>query len=455
MATDEARLRQKAIDAFKGVVRTHKLDPSPPRELGKHPDYVPTLKMFHDQDGKNFELVYERDALDRFLNCVERLYPEQVDRKQVRRQLQESMIDWIEQGHDREDTIQAEQVAGDLFDRVEQEIKSLLVYVPIEGLTGSYPDGLQLGRCQLYRNSRQSELRKLLEADKKRLPTFDDYSEVEKAPAFLRVSLTAHANKARQQALEETRLALNVLCLFIGSYFFDTYKDEKMPRCMGALGTLPMRTHEVVFDASAHIPIDEQYPGSSMSLRHHRSFELKSGADRLLIDNGLERINQLICEIVPSSKGSLSIRLLRAINWFGQATTADGIAESYLLYAIAAESLLSEGRTGKETYGIRMAALVTREKDLYPIYGQYISPRFAKEFQKHPDQHFQVTKKRVVDLFDVRNGIAHGRLLDYEIEPSDLLDLESLVRCSILSFVLGGWASLDEYKDWLKREHPP
>ena len=61
----------------------------------------------------------------------------------------------------------------------------------------------------------------------------------------------------------------------------------------------------------------------------------------------------------------------------------------------------ADGESGKEIYGVRMAALVTRERDLYPIYGQYISPQFDKELQKHPDQHFQVTKNGVVDLFDV------------------------------------------------------
>lgn len=452
MTVGSAVQRRKAIDAFKGVINTYKLDQTPPREASEHPDYVSTLKMFRDQDGRHYDLVHERDALDRLLNCIERMFPGQVDRKPVRRHLQESITDWIEEGRDPGNSAQMEKAAARFLDDVERDIKDRLVFIPIDGLRGSYPDGLQLGRCELFHNSRHSELRRLLEADRKRLPALEDYTAVEKASAFLRVRLTAHIEQARRQAVQEARLALNVLRLFIGSYVLDVYR-RKIPRCMGLLGTLPTGSFDVVFDVHLGVPVEDQYPGSSVSIKHCRPFELSPGAGNRLVDNGLERINQLVCDAGLASKGSINLRLLRAINWFGKATTADSMADSYLLYAIAAESLLSEGRTGKESYGNRIAALVTREEDSYPVYHQRISLEFDKELERHPIEHFRVVKERVVELFYIRNGVAHGRLLGDEIEPSDLIDLETLVRCSILSFVLGGWGSLAEYRDWLELEH--
>ncbi len=71
--------------------------------------------------------------------------------------------DWVVKGRDPDNNLQMEEAATRFLDEVERDINDLLVFIPIDGLKGSYPDGLQLGRCQLYHNSTHSEFRRLLQ----------------------------------------------------------------------------------------------------------------------------------------------------------------------------------------------------------------------------------------------------------------------------------------------------
>ena len=61
-----------------------------------------------------------------------------------------------------------------------------------------------------------------------------------------------------------------------------------------------------------------------------------------------------------------------------------------------------------------------------------------------------VTRERVLVLFNQRNRIAHGALLENEIDTLDLVDFETLVRNSILSFVMKEWGEFREFKLWVK-----
>jgi len=455
MGKKDTTLRGKVISAFKGFMRSYELEPLRGGQLKKNQNYLRLIGGPLFYKGKEaFELFYHRQAYDRLLHLVDRLYSGQVDGRVVHRHLKQTVTEWIEQGHSPDDQLQLEQTAASFLDKVERELSNYVLYVPIEGLEGSYPQGLKLGRCQLYRNSQHSELVKLLQAHRRRIRESDEYlSSIEQVPAFFQVSVSGHSGRADQEAKKEARLALNILRLFLGSYYFDVYQRPSVPRRIDLVGTLPTGEHSLVFRVQDNRPIEEQFPGSSVQIKHYEPFKLSSGVIKAMNDSGLARINRLVCKIATGNKGSIGPRLLRSINWFAKATTTDSIADSFLMYAISLESLLSEGNTPKETYARRMAALVTREDEdgSYPLSGHRISAAFHERLEgKSQSELFSVVETRVVELFGLRNDVAHGRVLDYEIDPLDLLDFETLVRCSILSFVGGGWDSLEQFKGWVR-----
>jgi hypothetical protein len=58
-------------------------------------------------------------------------------------------------------------------------------------------------------------------------------------------------------------------------------------------------------------------------------------------------------------------------------------------------------------------------------------------------------REHVIQLFGYRNKIAHGQILDQDIDPLNLLDFETLVRNSILSFLIADWKKFRDFKQWL------
>lgn len=444
------RQRSKIIAAFKGFVRTYKLVPNN-KDLRLFDDeYSRTLKVF-ESDKEAFELFYKRSPYFRLLDLVARFFPDQTDNKFVSECLTDVITEWIEKGYDINDQACLEQAAISFLNRVEQNIRTLIVLIPVEGLVYARQNELQLARCRLCCNSFDSDLKKVILQHKEVI--FNTQSSLEKVSAFFRVKLEGHSNRTVQNGKDEVELSLNVLRLFIGSYYFDIYKQGSSPKLMGIMGTLASANLESnVFFIQPNMPIEEQSPGFLEQYSYHKPFELNEKHWEALENSPLlQRINQVLCS-TQTDKLGISRRLLRALGWFGKASKASNIVESYLMYAIAVESLLSEGRTLKETYAKRMAALTTRNssKGIYPQ-GGYTSPEFAEKLeQTMSSDRFIVVKDKVETLFRYRNDIAHGMVLGDEIEALNLLDLETLVRNSILSFIDGSWNNLNEFKVWMK-----
>jgi len=349
-----------------------------------------------------------------------------------------------------------EQAATDFLDKVEREILDHVIYIPVEGIEANISQNLQLAQCQLCHNFSDSELMMLVRQSKEKFPEEQDefLSSFEQAPAFLKVGVSGHFNQAIKKGREEAELALNVLRLFLGSFYFDVYRQSSDPKCMGLIGTLHKGDHSHVFCIQADVPIEKQVPGSSVKFRHYarRSFTLNNGTVEGLKKLGLTHINQHLHSLAAGNGGEVARRLLRAIEWFGKATTTSSIVESFLMLAISVEALLSDGRTSKETYAKRMAGLVTRHgrEGFYP-YGGSVSSEFGEELKNasRTSERFNVVRNRVEKLFEYRNNIAHGGKLEGEIDALHSLDLETLVRNSILSFVDGGWNTLEEFKNWV------
>ncbi len=446
--------REKVVAAFKGFIRTYKLLPPKERKLIQDSEYSPSFKFFCSE-AEMLELFYKVEAYDRVIDLADRLYYGQTDRQFVSKCLKQTTTEWIEQGHNIDDQPQLEQAAASFLDKVEREITDRIVYIPIEGIEVNSSRNLQLARCQLCRNFSDSELMMLVRQSKEKFPeTLDEFlSSFEQAPAFFKVSVSGHSKRVIEEGEKEVELALNVLRLFLGSFYSDVYRQSSGPRCMGLIGTLHTGEHSHVLYVYADVPIEEQFPGSSVKIRHHTHmpFTLDNRTVEGLKELGLARINQHLHSV--DNGGDVARRLLRAIEWFGKATTASSVVECFLMLAISVEALLSDGRTPKETYAKRIAALVTRHgrEGLYPYDGYYVSSEFGEELKNASCQseRFNVVRNKVEKLFEYRNDIAHGSKLEGEIDALHSLDLETLVRNSILSFVDGGWNTLGEFKNWV------
>ncbi len=444
-------LRSKVITEFKGFIRTHKLVPhNKELRLFNDAEYERTLKIF-ESDKETFELFYKRPPYFRLLDLVARFFPDQTDNKFVSECLTEAITEWIEGCYDINDQTHLEQAAIDFLKRVEQNIHTSIVLIPIEGLIYERQNELQLAQCQLCCNSSDSDLKKAIRQNKE--TTLITQPSLERMSAFFRVKLAGHFHRTIQNSKDEVELSLNVLRLFIGSYYFDIYRQRSSPKFMGIMGTLHSeRSESNVFLIQPDMPIEEQNPGFLEQYAYRKSFKLNEKTWKTLENSKiLQRINQVLCSMQMDKLG-ISGRLLRALGWFGKASKAGNIVESYLMYAIAVESLLSEGRTSKETYAKRIAALTTRNsnKGIYPQ-GGHISPEFGEKLEKTMgSDRFIVVRDRVETLFNYRNDIAHGMVLGDEIESLNLLDLETLVRNAILSFIDGNWDSLNQFTVWMK-----
>lgn len=447
--------RAPVVGAFKGFMKTHKLVPFKEGRGARDPEYRSSLGIFFCSGEEGFEFQYRVRDYDRVLDCVERQFGDQVDRRFVSRCLMKSATEWVEQGHSLGDQSQLEGAAYSFLEEVATEILDRVVYVPVEGIKATVRSSLQLSRCELHPNTPDSELRQQVLRHKERVSWDEEFvSACEQAPVFLKVAVTGHSGQTVKRAIEEVDLALDVLRLFWSSFYFDRFVRPSAIKQMGLVGTLPSAgVYNRVLSSREGIPIDEQYPGVSESYRHHRPMELGTAEVRRMNDLGLVDISRHLCAVEGACSGDAARCLMRAIKWFGKATTPGSISESFLLFAISAEGLLSGGdRISKEVYAERMAALVTRcgEETIFPM-GGYISAEFGKKLRAACDRsdRFNVVRNRSIELFSERNDIVHGAKLEDDVDPWKLLDFETLVRNSILSFVNGGWNSLGEFKHWV------
>jgi len=227
-------LRDKVVAAFKGFIRTYKLLPVKERDLIEESEWIGTLQLFRPETEWS-RLFYKKRSYRRLIDLVDRLFHGQTDSKFVSECLGQVATEWIEQGYSTDDQARLEQSAADFLEKVEQGIKDRVLYVPVEGLKFDSKQDLQLARCQLCHNHPDSELMKAVRQDRKRFSReseeFDEhYSSVEQAPAFFRVNVFAHSGRATQRCIEEVNLALNVLRLYLGSFYLDIYRQPSTPR---------------------------------------------------------------------------------------------------------------------------------------------------------------------------------------------------------------------------------
>jgi hypothetical protein len=241
----ETDLKQKVIGAFKGFILNYRLEPTKQKTRLSDQDYDRWYGFV--QIGEElFDLFPRKRDLDILLSLVDRLYPDQTHRGMVSKSLREATLEWLKQGHSKDDQCSLEQSAQAFLSEVEREIKALVVYVPVEGIEMATNEPVELARCQLCPNGPDSELQQVARRDSQRASreSSDFLSAVEQAPAYFRVTVRCHFRKAFERAGEEAELALNVLRFFLSQ--FDTHL-RTVPTEMGILGTLHEGTYNHMY----------------------------------------------------------------------------------------------------------------------------------------------------------------------------------------------------------------
>ena len=455
--TDHSVLIPKTIAAFKGLINTYRLEPGIKEDtLG--PEYKSSWRHFTNENNEILLLFYEDKSFSRILEFVDRLFPGQTDNKLVSRLLRDSLTDWITKGKNPQTQIELEKHGLDFIDAIKREIKPRLVFLPIEGLEFKNNSSLTLGNCTLFNNHADSNFKQILLQDRKRAKKEEEPPEnhwPNRVKSYLTYEGMGTSNRATERGIEEANLALNILRLFISSYYHDE-NDRNIVRRMGFSGSLRHKERMRVFHIDPTLPLEEQFPGSRESITSQRNFEIDKQFKDYIEINGLKYINSSIQSLGLNFEGDdIARRLVRTISWFAKATSAKSIADSYLMYAIAIEGLLSEDRTPQETYATQMSALIACQKEdclIYPL-GGYLSIDFANELKSSSslNERFSIIRKRTLDLFSYRNRIAHGAVMDHEISHSNLLDFETIARNSILAFVNNEWQTFGEFKSWVHK----
>lgn len=332
---DKSALQKKVIEAFKGIVTTYRLEEAivDPDSIG--PQFRASWEYFTNQDDKNFELYYEIKSVSRVLDLLERLYPGQVDKKLAKRFIMDALREWITEGKDSANKDQLESVGMDFIKKIESAIKPTLVFLPIEGLAFNSPESLHVGNCELHKNHANSTFVQTLQQHKKRYSKAETIPEnewEERIKSYFTCKNIAHPERAMEQGIEEANLALNILRLYMSSYYFHENNRQVVKR-MGLYGSLHLHEQSRIFYISPDEPIGEQYPGTREARVLQNPFEINHDFVKYMLANGLDQINQ---HVQPSQleNNDISRRLLRAVTWFAKATSAKNIADSYLMYAI-------------------------------------------------------------------------------------------------------------------------
>lgn len=169
--------------------------------------------------------------------------------------------------------------------------------------------------------------------------------------------------------------------------------------------------------------------------------------------NGLREINNHFRRQSKNGKNQLSQRIVNSIYWFGKACSGQSVGESFISLAIAAESLLGQGRTNNETLSLYIAHLVTGNPNLHisPI-PQSVSKDFLKTISQSKNQKEKIASiyKRSKQLYEIRNKLVHGSAEIEAIDPIALIDFEALVRNSIFAAVSMRWKSENDFSRWAR-----
>lgn len=448
--------KSKTTKALKAFLATYHFEPieTGPQTLYDS-EYIKTFYLRELDDSKDkFQLQLHLREHNHLIRILEDLFPNQLSRTKVSTELQNICIDWIENDQKIDNDKAIENTRLKLISNIKDSIYEYYVLVPIEGLIIKGLESVKLSKCLFKSNNSNSDLRVSIQNLEDKYKSFTNLDVYKDSPSFSECKTIAQSSKAIDNAISMVNQSLDIIRLYRGSYYFDLYADPSTQTRMGIARTFGPedRSHAVILDASKEIT--EQIPGPSFRTIIDYKYELTPELLDFMSNHGLEKINTLLENPDSEKKDHISRRILRSITWFAQGTTANNLADSFIFYAISIEALLSEGRTSQHTYSRWVAALISQddEKYIYPMDGGR-SKEFSNNLKKTKSltEKYKVVKDRCLRLFDYRNDIAHGEILDKNIDPVALLDIETISRNSILAFLNGPWASINDFKNWHDR----
>lgn len=447
----------RIITLYKGLLKSLKTIPVKRIMLAdKEPGYRKISFDRANERGEVLEILIKSEIEENLFQLLDKTYPRQIDSVYVSRIISGGIQKWLYETEDPDDSFTLAKASEDFIRQIVDAIRPFHLIVPIEGLKLESSEGVKLGNCTLYKNTEYSEFQELAKIHKHRLHKIDtQVSWLDQLQAYMTYKIEAHEKRAVQEAIEEANLSISILQLFIGSHYFGRSGMGYIRRDVGVSGLVFKNERTRVFSYTDP-SIDSKESTSKLHEEYLPSwpYELKGKWASELQELGLARINNSIQARGTDASDSVSTRIYRAIKWFSNATVASDSANSYMMFAIALESLLSTGNVPTSKYAKQVGALITSisgEKLLEPI-PTYLHQKFAMELRssQNSDDRFNIIASRTEELFQYRNKIVHGAVADEDVDRAFLLDFESIVRNSIISFIRHDWNTINEFNIWVE-----
>ena len=442
--------RDSISRALRAFLARYRLEPIKSGPLILEGEYHQTFRMFTSGD-ELLQLQYRRQEHDHLVALLQNSYPNKLDRITVSNTILDTCQRWIENDCEISDDDAVREATDLLISAASESISSYHVLVPLQGLQIEVDKPFPLAGSVLWKNSSNSDMQLATNRLQDKVGKHEIYNVFIKAPSYLECKTTAQHKRAIDNAVVLSEQALDVLRLYVASFYFDRFREPSTQQHIGIAGTIEPGDRINALILNPTMPYTEQIPGSSFHKIHFMDYVLTEKAAQAISMCHLSRVNTLISGAQEKDKDHIARRLLRAVSWFAKATTASSIADAFLMFCIAIEGLLSEGRTSKEIYSSWLASLICKEEgvNISPL-GGYLSSEFAANLSKASSltSRFQIVNERCLQLFNYRNLIAHGSVMDEEVNASTLLDIETIARNGILAFVQGGWSCLNEFKNW-------
>lgn len=443
------KMHNKVISAYKGLINSYTLESGKISFSDTVPGYKRTWKMFSsDQDNEMLELMFESRSLERLVSLLHLLYPDKLDEVRILALLKDSLTTWIEHGHDPNDQNLVEGFANELIENISKEILELEIYIPILGLKLKGIDAIVINGCTLL--DKNTKLVDLQSPHELMLEKLEGKVNISAGDVYVKTIEVGHTKTAIAQAKNRAHDVLDIIRLYIGSHYYQIY-SRKTPYRMGVAGSFQERANTYLFvrdknQAGKTSPLSYTFELSRMDLP---IWEINQESLKYFRELGWEKISKYHNLDGNSEYGR---RLTLAIKWFAKATEADNAKDSLLMYAIAIESLFSQGRTSQISYAKQMEFLFSFMHDNLKLGGFPISKTFKTILESNRDSYRNeaVIRKGEV-LFNKRNKIVHGGMV--EVQPMELLDFESLTRISILAYACGNWNTHKKYKAWAKKQN--
>ena len=412
------------------------------------PKYRYSWRHFVNKDGKDVALYYQIHDHDKIQSLIQEIYEGLTNPKQVRHTLLNVTENWLIENGDETDIPSIKNAMESFLKSLQEEIKPQTYYVLISGLTCT--QNVQIGACTLT-PIKDSPLEKLIARGAQKFGSAYDLGSLNSSDSYFSVRVSGQNKTAIDIALEEVQLSLNIIRLFLSSYFMDE-NDRSIVHRFGITGTFLADEDRIVYSENLEQPEDKRGIGLDHSKRivQKTLFHTPENQKRVADLGGLTLVNRILTERFTND---LVPRLLKAILWFGKGSSTRKVADSYMMYAISVECLFSEGRTSENRYSQYVSALTALDSEalIHPIQWR-LSPTFAENLRQASSlkERQLVVKKRFDELFRIRNHVAHGKIFDDEIQQDDLVDFETLVRGTILQYIDHNWGSFKLFKQWFK-----